>query len=313
MTEWAAFLARTPEAAEHAEQIRYLVDGAVHASPLDPASRLAAARLDALDRDRDHDGNPEQPGPPLHLGLSRDPVALAWTARHLLKAGQAEAALPLFRQALELATQPDFSPRELPEFHDDPSVRRYLLPGESLVRSILRDLATDAKRPFAEWANVLPRDTVAPLVAARMLREQGRIDADAAIDRILNDARSHDPSPPASDADAANNADSIRLAVRAEAFAMKSRWKEARQEYRRALGHISHDAIRRSWWFNLADIALRLNDDNERREALKAVLASATGDEISRRASDLQRDLGVRATSSPSTSSRTGPSFPRAN
>ena len=34
--------------------------------------------------------------------------------------------------------------------------------------------------------------------------------------------------------------------------------------------------IRRSWWFNLADIALRLNDETQRQAAIRAALAVST-------------------------------------
>ena len=65
----------------------------------------------------------------------------------------------------------------------------------------------------------------------------------------------------------------LALAARAEAFALKSRWKESEQQYRRAIELIEDETIKRSWWFNLADIELRLDDESQRQTALRAALA----------------------------------------
>ena len=84
-------------------------------------------------------------------------------------------------------------------------------------------------------------------------------------------------------------------AARAEAHALLSHWKEAEEEYHQAIELVDDDTIRRSWWFNLADIAFRLEDEGQRRTALSAALAVQTSDDISRRATDSQRSAGQRA------------------
>ena len=80
----------------------------------------------------------------------------------------------------------------------------------------------------------------------------------------------------------------VALAARAEAFALKSRWKEAEKNYRLAIESVDDEKIKRSWWFNLADIELRLDNESQRQTALRAALPFPA-DEISRRAADIQR------------------------
>ena len=55
------------------------------------------------------------------------------------------------------------------------------------------------------------------------------------------------------------------------------------------------DTIRRSWYVNLADLELRLNDQPKRQRALEAARGLARNDEISRRVSDLLKAFGGRA------------------
>ena len=43
------------------------------------------------------------------------------------------------------------------------------------------------------------------------------------------------------------------------------------------------EAIRRSWWMNLADIELRLNDEPETLQALESAREPDSNDEITRR------------------------------
>ena len=47
--------------------------------------------------------------------------------------------------------------------------------------------------------------------------------------------------------------------------------------------------LKRAWWFNLADIALRLADDTKREAALRATLTVAASDDISPRATEILR------------------------
>jgi tetratricopeptide (TPR) repeat protein len=271
LTNWAVYLGRSARVYERGDDVRALLDGALGASPIYAPARLATARIDEAA------GGASTRG----LALSRDPIPLAWAARKLLRAGRKEVAFPLYRQALELAVRSEFAPEMRPKFADDPQVRRYLLPGEDVVGRIVADLAADRSLKFAEWSTVLPVGTVAPLVAARLLRDRSRQDADASLELILGRDDPADSDGPAS---------AIRLAARAEAFALRARWKDAERLYLEAIGRIDHEATRRSWWFNLADIESRLKNEAQRQEAIEEALASApTTDEIARRAADLRR------------------------
>jgi hypothetical protein len=129
---------------------------------------------------------------------------------------------------------------------------------------------------------ILPRQTLATLATARLLREQARNDvADALLDPILNQPTDGPIEP-------------LALAVRAEAFALRSRWEDADREYREAIELLDDDTLKRSWWFNLADIAFRLANDAKQQAALRATLTAAASDDISRRATEILRATNTR-------------------
>ena len=145
---------------------------------------------------------------------------------------------------------------------------------------------------FSQWSSSLPAFAVAPLVAAPHLREQGRIDdAEKALDLVL--ACAQKPPPPGCSAAA-------HLAAEAEALALRNRWEEAEERYRQAITIMPHDTFRRSWWINLADIYIRLNDDSKKRAAWEAAKGRDTNEEITRRAIMNQTQAGVRAGGAPS-------------
>ena len=49
----------------------------------------------------------------------------------------------------------------------------------------------------------------------------------------------------------------------------RSRTKEAAEQYRQAIDLVDNDLVRRSWWFNLADVAQRLNDGVQQQVAIR--------------------------------------------
>ena len=74
-----------------------------------------------------------------------------------------------------------------------------------------------------------------------------------------------------------------------EAHALKSRWSEAEGFYRQAIELMPDDRVRRSWYYNLADLALHLGDEPERLKALEAAKGTDSKDEITQRALELLR------------------------
>jgi tetratricopeptide (TPR) repeat protein len=278
LAHWAIFQSGAlGEQNQSAQVVTSLVGKALEVSPLNPTARLAQAQIEQ-----------RAAGARLSirsLGLSRDAVAMAWTARRLLDAGKRESALKLYGQALALAARGE-SPRTVkPQFNDDPTVHRYLLPGERELRDIISELALRDGWTFHEWSPALPPHPTVLLATARLLHELGRSEAQTLINRILDQEWPHSTD---------DQEDPLVLAARAEAFALRSRWKDAEQEYRRAIELIDHETIRRSWWFNLADIAFRLNDEGQRQKALRAALAVTNSDDITRRATEIQRGAGAR-------------------
>jgi hypothetical protein len=139
---------------------------------------------------------------------------------------------------------------------------------------------------YAEWSAAVPPDAVARLAAVRVLRERSGPDAEAALDALIaeDNPGSLKGGPLA-----------LQIAAHAEALALKQRWSEADQRYRQAIDLMPDPTIRRSWWVNLAEVALRQNDESSRQKALEAARGNDPKEEITRRAVELLKDYGVRS------------------
>jgi tetratricopeptide (TPR) repeat protein len=273
LTHWAIFLARfAGEDNQSPAETAALLERALTASPINPAARLALAQLERAQSTGDVSIR--------SLGLSRDAVSLAWTARRLLAAGKKEDALKLYGRALSVAVPALSSRSPVPGFIEDPGIRRYLLPGEEQVREIVADLVSQNAWTFAEWSGALPETPIVLIATARLLREKGRGEAETVLDRLLENKAI---------AGAPDEAAPIALAARAEALALRSRWKEADQLYRQAIDSIGDPTIARSWWFNLAEISYRADDEAQRQAALRSASAVASSDDITVRAALIQR------------------------
>ena len=189
------------------------------------------------------------------LGLSRDAASLAWTARSLRLAGKKAAAIRLYREALRIAGRPDPAMDPEPVFDDDPAVRRYLLPGEAAAAAVVRELFVDAAWTFQEWSEAVPPDTIALLATARLFREQGRPEAETLIAQSsrtgegARSGRSRARHP-------------ARRRRRGPCVALPL--ERGRGAYRLAIEAMDDAVVKRSWWFNLASIAHRLDDETQR-------------------------------------------------
>ncbi len=277
LAHWAIFL-REGGAERPSADVKPILMRALEISPLNPTARLALAQAEP----------PGGRGPASSrtLVLSRDSVSLAWSARRLLVEGKKDAALRLYEQALKVAASSGFTRTATPRFHGELAAQRYLLPGEDAVRDIIAEMSTRAEWTFREWSKALPRNPTVWIAAARLLRESRLNEADTFLDLILKREVSRSDG---------GSADPREIAARAEALALVSRLKDAEQEYRQAIDLVDNDLIRRSWWFNLAEIARRLNDESQRQTALRAAMAVTTSDDISRRVISIQRAAGPRA------------------
>ncbi len=120
-----------------------------------------------------------------------------------------------------------------------------------------------------------------------MLRDRSPAEADSVLDALIAHAR---PSAPGS----AASAEPLALAAGAEALALKGQWDEAARMYRLSIDHMTDPMIRRSWWMNLAELYLRLNDESRRQEALESAKGADANDDINRRAVDLLKFYGGR-------------------
>ncbi len=280
---WAIFMSLIEPGQEPStSEVAALSSRALAVSPLNPTARLTLAQLEEPAGDTAVSVR--------SLGLSRDAASLSWCARRLLAAGNKEEALVLYNKAFNVLMLSEPSHSAMPRFSEDPAVPRYLLPGEERVRDVLRELLASNKWSFHEWSAALPKNAPSVLAAARLLKEEGRSEADALFDSIADAPRSLEGSP---------SAIAITLAARAEALALKSRWKESEQMYRDAIGLMDNETIKRSWWFNLADIELRLDDETQWHRAMKAALAVSPSDDISRRATEIQRTNSGRGVARP--------------
>ena len=272
LAEWGVYLGRQKIEGDRTDEARELIEAAVRIAPISPAVRLGRAQLAAK--------SSKPASGVLDLGLTRDAVSLAWSASALRQAGNKESAIRLYRQALRLACDQELAADAKPTFNDEPNARRYFLPGEATARAIVSELITDTGLTFQEWSEVLSGNTVATLAAARVLRVLDRPEAQTLLELLLD----QDQVPDASGSEGA-----VRVAVRAEAHALLSQWREAEQQYHEAIDQVTDLTIKRSWWFNLATVALQLNDEGQRRVALEAAREAPTSDDISRRALELQR------------------------
>jgi len=254
------------------DQVGPLLRAAQGAAPAHGAVRLARARKDAA--------GPDAASRAESLGLPRDAVALAWTGRKLAEAGKVEPALRAYRAALELVSRSEPTRPGPPKFLAGrrPGADRFALPGEDLVEPIVRELAGFAGWSFDRWSAALPAGGVAPLVAARVLRESASPDAEKAADLASAGPAATTP---------------LGLAARAEALALKERLEEAEAAYRAAIAAMPDDRTRRAWSLNLAEVCGRQNDDAKRRSAWEAAKAGVGGDEITRRVVEAQARAGL--------------------
>jgi tetratricopeptide (TPR) repeat protein len=280
LMHWALYLDRAGAGKPGTdEEVESLLETASKSSPIEPQVRFAKTRpVTGVGREVTLFQG---------LGTSHDVLALTWSGHQLLASGKDEAALTAYREALEMASRAEVSRLGLPAFDDDPQVRRYALPHEALIGVVIRDMVSQDRWTSAEWTRALPDFAVAPLVAARVLRERGELDI---AQKLLESLVTETAAPPS-----AGTSSAIHLAAQAEALAMKSRWNEADQRYRQAIRLMPVDAIRRSWWINVADIALRLNDEEKRQIALEAARGQDEGDEIARHALEMLKYTGPRS------------------
>ena len=274
LSAWAMAVERIGDGEDHSADVRNLMDDARHVSALAAGARFVLESAPASESD---------PVPLLfQVGRPRDAATLAWTGRHLRKAGKVEASLGAFRSAFEMASKAARRDLDPPSFDADPRYRRYALPHESLLGFVARVMVGSGDWTLDQWDQALPRFATARVAVAKALRGKDSLTSDRVLDRAI--ARADEPR--ADTADAGED----RAAV-AEALALRRRYPEAKEAYRRAIEAVADDLTRRRWSINLAEIALRDNDQRARALALDAARGTETTDEITKRALDLQQTL----------------------
>jgi tetratricopeptide (TPR) repeat protein len=268
-------LVRAGDGEDHSEEIRSLLDSSRN------ASRLAARTRFVVDLPESN-----APGSSLdlsHLGRTRDVVTLVWTGRRLRNEGKADSAIRAYRSAMEIASKTSLADLDPPTFFEDPQVRRYALPRESLLGFVAKAMAEDGEWTREQWAEALPPSAAASLVTSRVLAKmQKRADADRLADLAIR--QNEVPTPPGYDP-------AEDRAAGAEALAYRGRWTDAAEQYRRAIDQAEDDATRRMWWLNLAEVAQRVGDDAGRVRAIEAAKSPTSVDEITRRALRYQQSL----------------------
>ncbi|HEV3120701.1 MAG TPA: hypothetical protein VGY53_02305 [Isosphaeraceae bacterium] len=262
---------------ESAEKVSFYLHTAANASPLSARVRYAQALETAR----------QESSPSLTdaIGLSRDVVSQTLLGRKLLEAGKTDAALRVYASAMDMAVRAELADLDPPTFREDPDHPRYRLPCEDLLAPIVGHLAEQRDIPFTRWSSLLPPHAVAPLATAEALRSRGRVEeSDQAVALALSRAS----GPPPEGCSTA-----LHLAAGAEALALKEQWAEAEVRYRQAIELVTIDVIRRSWWLNLADLYLRLNDDARKRLAWEYAKSTDAKDEVTQRAVALQKKAGL--------------------
>jgi tetratricopeptide (TPR) repeat protein len=265
------------------DKIRFYLHAASNASPPRADVKLALARHAKVDAAVERASSSR---------ISQDAISLAWAGREALAAGDVERAIESFQTALSISARAEVRASDV-IFDDEQETHRFRLPGEALVRQILEDMAGRGDWEFAQWSKSLPPTAVAWLAAHRVLRERESGDARKALET----AASLDP-PPAAYSRAEH------LAAQGEALALLNRRAEAVQSYRQAIDLAPPSAIRRSWWFNLAEILGRQGEFEERDLAWDRAVEGAPASEEVARQTPLAREkagLGPKKRGAPRT------------
>lgn len=252
----AAALGSSPQGdPERAEQIRFLLGAARNASPLDPSTRLARIQHGTTADD-----------PLATLGLSRDTVSLAVTARKLAREGKTGASLRAYRKALEIAAEAEIARGRVPLYLDDRTPGRFALPNEELILGVVREMASQTDWTFAKWSEALPDHALVLLATYRVLQERNQPEAEALLDRLA--VLSNDKSSV------------LETAARAEGLALKSQFAAAAEQYREAIARVDDETVRRTWWLNLAEILAKSGDHEKIKDVLSVARAGRGDDAI---------------------------------
>ena len=280
---WAMALIRAGDGEDHSEEIRSLLVASKRASELASRARFAVEMPESTEPGSSPDLS--------HLGRTRDVATLVRTGRRLRKEGKVESSIRAYRSAMEIASKARPRDLDLPTFFEDPQVRRYALPRESLMGLVAASMAEAGDWTYEQWTQTLPESAAPALVASRVLaRSQKRALADRLADLAIRQAE----SPPPGGFDPAES-----LAAGAEGLATRGRWTDAAEQYRRAIDEADDDETRRMWWLNLAEVAQRTGDDAGRLRAIEAAKSVNSVDEITRKALKYQQGLSGLASSSP--------------
>lgn len=239
---------RKPSRPESRETVAFLLHTARNAAPLDSAVRLAmATSATATEAVRDD--------PLGSLGLSNDAYALRQTGRGLLAAKRVDAALRAYREAITMALSIELDRAAMPSFVDDSQMHHFFLPLEETVAELARDLDERVPGGYSVWEKAIPDAAVAQLAVYRLLKKQGRPEQDRVFDRLS-------ASPALGD----KTGESLRLASKAEALALKESFADAIKCYQGAIESMPDDVIKRTWQFNLGEIC-RLSGDTAKMRA----------------------------------------------
>ena len=269
------------------ETTRFLLQSARVAAPLEPATRIARAELSA------NDGGAESPL--AALGLSRDTVALAVTARTLAREGKTRAALVAYRSALDLAARAAVGRGRVQTFLDEPNAKRFSLPFEGLIAGVIREMAAQPGWTYETWSASLPEHGVVLLAAYRVLSERGASESEAALNRLVEcRAISSAGSQP------------LHSVARAEGLVIKGRWEDAASIYAQAITAMPDEAVRRTWHLNRGLILARNGAVDPAEDAMASARAGRGDDEIGRKIAPAMSREGIGR--APATAYRTLPS-----
>src|SRR5262249_31610212 len=141
-----AVAADRSEEPDRQDKVRFYLHAALNAAPVRADAKLAAARQAKMDPAAERVSD---------VDLSQDAVALAWSGREALAAGDTDRALGAFQKALELAARAQPNAVDC-VFDDDLETHRFRLPGEVLLRPIFADMAARGDWSFARWSAVIP-------------------------------------------------------------------------------------------------------------------------------------------------------------
>jgi hypothetical protein len=155
---------------------------------------------------------------------------------------------------------------------DNEEIRRFVLPAETTMVAIIREMAAQPGWNASVWLDAVPDHALARLAAYQVLHARAEPEAESLLTALV------EPTQPT-----AIGSLPVHLAARAEAAGLKGLTEQAAALYQEAIERIDDEAIKRTWHLNRALILSRGGERDRASDAMVAARAGRGDDEIGRK------------------------------